>query len=219
MEEKNERTADSEKMPQPSAAQEAICCQRDENVRLLETYGKKIKPCRCLIKDVEKYVLGNYSTQQLPVDEIDLTLAAMNIAAEIHKNELANWQSPDETDAKLRDFMAHDPSPVVRRYLIKEQGIGQMLYAAQKEEHTKMEKEIFQWRERSGNTIGEMIEYKRQPIIVEFELHTGSMRVENSSLLYHELIVYRGVSANDIEKNTPDFLQYLQSMKALGILK
>ena len=82
-----------------------------------------------------------------------------------------------------------------------------------------MEKEIFQWRERSGNTIGEMIEYKRQPIIVEFELHTGSMRVENSSLLYDELIVYRGVSADDIENITPDFLQYLQSMKALGILK
>ena len=219
MEEKKERTADFAKTTQPSAAQEAICCQRDENARLLETYGKKMKPCRCLIKDVEKYVLGNYSTQQLPVDEIDLTLAAMNIAAEIHKNELDDWQSPDETDAKLRDFMVHDPSPVVRRYFIKEQGIGQMLYAAQKEEHAKMEKEIFQWRERSGNPIGEMIEYKRQPIIVEFELHTGSMRVENSSLLYHELIVYRGVSADDIDKITPDFLQYLQSMKALGILK
>lgn len=95
----------------PSAAQEALLSERDETARLLEAYGKKIKPCRCLIKDVEKYVLGNYSTQQLPVDEIDFTLAAMNIAVEIHKSELADWQSPDETDAKLRDFMEHDPSP------------------------------------------------------------------------------------------------------------
>lgn len=203
----------------PSAAQEALLSERDETARLLEAYGKKIKPCRCLIKDVEKYVLGNYSTQQLPVDEIDFTLAAMNIAVEIHKSELADWQSPDETDAKLRDFMEHDPSPVVRRYFIKEQGIGQLLYAAQKKEHTALTEEIFRWRERSGNLIGEVLAYKRQPIIVEFEMHTGSMRVENSSLLYHELTVYRGVSESDIKEQTPDFIQYLRSMKALGLIK
>lgn len=218
MEEKNEKPAQADTV-QASAAQQAILSRREENARLLQTYAKKIKPCRCLIKDVENYVLGNYSTQQLPVDEINLTLAAMNIAAEIHKNELADWQSPEETDAKLREFMEHDPSPIVRRYLIKEQGIGQLLYAAQKKEHKKLEEEILLWRERSGNTTGETVAYKRQSIMVEFELHTGFIRVENSSLLYHELIVYRGVSQKDIEEHSPDFLQYLQSMKALGIIK
>lgn len=211
-----ERT-ESNALQKSSQADDFMAHARGEERRLLERCRGTIRPCHTLLKMVENYVLGNYNTQEIPPDEVCLEIAAMNMAASIHRDAFTGWESPEETDAKLREFRRHDPAPMLRRYLIKEQGMGRMLYAAQKKEQEALEKAIYQWQAQNGR-LAEPAVPRREPILVEFEFHTGSLRVENSSLLYHELIVYRGVEEKDIQEETPAYLQYLQSMQALGLI-
>lgn len=63
------------------------------------------------------------------------------------------------------------------------------------------------------------LEEQQSEILLEIELTTGYMSIKNGSdILKNEIILWRGVTMDDVEKCTPRFMAYAAAMRDMGKL-
>lgn len=198
--------------------------KRQEQFRQwVEDCAKLVTPGTHTFKETEQYFLEHCDAIPLSHDDRRMEYFKLNVIMNYFKEKLEH-QAPefsfDMTDEEIEKW--HKEEAAVReealssppeRFCLKLRG-----YCLP---HTERNKAYYEetrkdWEAHSKLSPAEAEKVHHEDIYFYFEETTGHIQCGGAKSLSRDLVIYRGVSEEDIEKRTPRFLGYISELREKG---
>lgn len=193
----------------------------------VEECAKKIKANYHTFEETEKYFLEQCDALPLEAEDKRVKNFQYNVIENsckdklIHKpaefsfdmtdEEMESWKK--NQDGLREEIMNSSPEKfglIIRGYYLPHTKRNEVIY----EQVIKREEQEFnRIRQSRMNSNNKMIRLIHRDICFFFEETTEQFHSDSSNALIKQLIIFRGITENDIEKRTPRFLMYISFMK------
>ncbi len=165
-----------------------------ENEAFLEYAATKIKPNAHDFCELEEYLIKNYNAEPYILSEKEQQVLKTNVIVNHFRNllDLPGPLSPNPTKKQILEYAQNDTSfEQARKYPAEKLGLIMKAY--------------------------KMKTTSQRDTIVKLEVTTQYMCIDDASeKLANELILWLGVTQNDIDDKTPRFLAYAYTLKKAG---
>ncbi|WP_055665987.1 hypothetical protein [Desnuesiella massiliensis] len=200
--------------------------QEERFQQWVDDCAKLVTACAHTLKETEQYFLNHCDALPLKSDDKRMKSFQCNVIMNYCKDKLEHQPSQfsfDMTDEEIEKWHKEDnamheeamnSSPEhfglnIRGYYLPHTERNSVFY---EQAYIKIQK----FMERN-NSAPEQI--KMQDICLFFEETTGHWQCSGGGdSLMNQLLVFRGISQDDIEKRTPRFLQYITTLRDMGNL-
>jgi hypothetical protein len=201
--------------------------KREEKYRKwVEECTKLVDACPHTIKETEEYFLGLCDTLPIEINDMSMKNFQLNVVMNHYRDKLEH-QAPvlsfDMTDEEIEKWHKEDDAMREEAMNSSPEGFGLRMhgYCLQ---HTERNKVFYeeayidaQKRMKHPNQIQNQIQM--HDICFYFEETTGHIQSSGGGeSLIRQLVVFRGVSQEDIEKCSPRFLGYISTLREMGKL-
>jgi|GEM_PF-1449628 len=203
----------------------------------VENCAKLIKACPHTFKETEKYFLEHCET--LPIDPNDRRFKSFQndvienyckdklkhqppkFSFDMTDEEIENWKK--ENDAmrdELRDSSPEQFGLIIHGYYLPHTERNLVYYEHAQKNSQEVMRSIEQKRAKfNDSNHSKPIKITQQDICFFFEETTEHFNSDNWCCnLMAQLVTFRGVTENDIEKRTPRFKLYISTLRHMGKL-
>ncbi|HWQ76290.1 MAG TPA: hypothetical protein VN441_13330 [Syntrophomonas sp.] len=191
---------------------------RQENEAFLADAAERIKPCRRTMEQLEEHLLEHYQAVPCDLSEGSLRSIKANVILNSFP-EVINKPSPlsdNPTRAELQEYCRQDTSFLqALNYPAEKLGLDFRTYLLPNEK-PDIPKPGRRWFQRRNEAS---LSDKQADAILKMEMTTQYLCGQNvSEVLMDELLLWQGVSEQDIRERTPRFIAYAYAMKNKGRL-
>lgn len=179
-------------------------------------------------EQIAGFLTQNYQAEKVSVTDKERQMLKVNVLTQSFKDRFTPPQPPEKASKKalkewaseydlflegLKEVSEQEYGLTFAAYLVPKNSDNQYLFEKQEQEQPKKCFLIRLWQKIfPQKDIATLVDEKE--IRVVLELSTGLLHVQGGNgLLMNEIILWRGVSQGDMDKQTPIFYQYISAMR------
>lgn len=211
-------------------------CHRDERFKgWAEKCAGLVNACSHTVRETEQHFLGLCDALPLAADDLrmksfqhnvimnhfrdKLDHRPRNFSFDMSDEEIEKWHEEDmEMHYEVRNTSPERFGLVLRGYYLPHTERNEIFYEQARKRQDEL-RAFDENREAAGRVRGQAAPIEQHDICFFFEETTGHSQASGGGEdILQQLLIYRGVTEDDIKKRSPRFLAYISALRDMGKL-